>query len=409
MRVLWFLAAVACAPRTLVLDERLPALRLQALSAQVDRAEASSWTLQEALASARVHSPWLVAGRHWATAAEEGVAAARTVDNPQLRFGLNDLGSTVVGPTVELDLRIPLTNPAIVSARVRAARAEAAAATSDADALQALVEAEVTDLYLAVAAQPAQRALWDRLIAGRRALAERAERGRALGLATAVDAVRAQRAVTEAVADAEGWAAEVALEREALCAHLGVPAGSDLDLAPVDLAPVSDLEIEAALARRPDVRAALARVEAARSARAEASATAWPWVDFVQIGLNAPDGEPVEPQVQVAVRVPIWSLGRGEVRAAKAEEAARLAELDAVVLQTAQLVAVAQAAVEASERVVTEADGAVRRVRQALQSTQAPELVVELQLEEVRAEMALQQATLAAARARAALAAALGW
>jgi outer membrane protein TolC len=408
MRLLWCCCLLGCGARSVVLDEALPAQRWRALSVVSEAAPAGGWTLDEVLRTARSRSPWLAVGQHLADAADAEVVAAHAAENPQLRVQASDLNARTALPSYQTSLRVPVPNPAVLSAAVRAARAAAMAADADALTEVALLEAEVVYLYLGVAAQPVQRALWDELIAAHEAQVQTAERRRTLGLGTALDVLQAQRELGEAEADRVAWQGEARVEQDALALHLGLPAGGGLEVAPVVWPRLDEQEIEAALARRPDVRAALARVEQAVAGKAEAAAAPWPWLDFVQAGVRVPGDAGPEGSVQVAVRVPLWSFGTGAVRAARATEAASRAELDAVVLQTAQEVRLAGASLAGAERAHELAQRALADVQAAVAEARAPDQLEWLTRLAVEARLSEAAAALEVQRAVAGLRAALG-
>ncbi len=167
-----------------------------------------------------------------------------------------------------------------LDARTRAARAEVLASREAVLALYLSLSAETADLYYLLVEQRAQMALVDRTIASFEDALDRVERRYRAGLVPALDVYQARQNLAAARAVRPPLEAAEARARHALAVLLGRfpdPAvGGDRAALPAP-PPVPPVGVPASLVtRRPDVRAALARLEAQDARVAAAVADRFP-------------------------------------------------------------------------------------------------------------------------------------
>ena len=238
----------------------------QALAAPAGARADAPFTLSEALQRAETHAPRIRAARARATAAAEAAVATRGWRPPTLDLSIENLGPQ----DLQHDGFVWVTQPLDIGAR-RSTRLAAAGATRDAlsrevDVQRYAVTVDVVGAYLAV-------------VRGRQAVALLATHAAEIG--EAVDLVR--RRVEEGVApegDLRKLEAERArvgvtrmrqeLELRQQAQFLGMLTGEDVatlaERVVVPLAvPVGRPELSAAVEQRPDVRAAVARLEERRT------------------------------------------------------------------------------------------------------------------------------------------------
>lgn len=256
--------AVACLGACLLAST--PGAAQSLPEARPGRADAPTLTLREALARAQAQAPRIRAARARADAAAEAVQASRAWRGPTLDLSIENLGPQ----DLQHDGFVWVTQPLDIGPR-RRTRIAAAGATRDAlarelDVQRHDVAIEVVQTYLAV-------------VRGRQAVALLATHAADIG--QAVDLLR--RRVAEGVApegdlrklEAERARVGVSRMRQELelrqqALHLGVLTGEDgaevadrvVEPGPV---PVEAPALAEAVARRPDVRAAAARLDERRT------------------------------------------------------------------------------------------------------------------------------------------------
>lgn len=152
---------------------------------------------------------------------------------------------------------------------VEAAKAETAASVEDSRAVQVSVLGEVARSYIDLRGSQARRRIVQETLATERELLILAGQRRQAGLSSDIDVVRAAAEVSSAEAQLPLIDAQITVDINALCKLLALEPGalrSQLDLAPSPplTPPLAPLGLPADLARRrPDIRAAEARLHAA--------------------------------------------------------------------------------------------------------------------------------------------------
>ncbi|MFO1394343.1 MAG: efflux transporter outer membrane subunit [Steroidobacteraceae bacterium] len=221
---------------------------------------------------------------------------------------------------------------------IEQASSSARASALDADAASLAVSGAVTQTYVDLARTIALEAVATDAVADRDRLVELTSRRVRAGLDgdTELESARAQRALA-------GVALEQArlghtLATHALAALTGRSAAAAVELAPPSpelgrALVLPDVLPADLLAHRPDVAAALARVDAARAGRAAAKAAFYPNINligfagFTAVGLDSlPKGDSQTWTLGPAIHLPVFDAGR-----LKAEHAKSTAELDAAV------------------------------------------------------------------------------
>ncbi len=166
----------------------------------------------------------------------------------------------------------------------RAAKLDYAASKQEVQAMLLSLSARLADVYFLVTEQRAQVALADQLISSFGDTTERVERRYQLGLAEAVDLYQSRQSLSAAKASRHMYEASLAVAEHALSVLLGrYPEQNSNNLlavlpAPPELFPVgipADL-----ISRRPDLEAALRRVESADQRVAAAIADRFPSISL---------------------------------------------------------------------------------------------------------------------------------
>ncbi len=171
-----------------------------------------------------------------------------------------------------------------LAARTRAAQLDYAAGQEDLQTLYLGLSARLAELYFLAVEQRAQIALNDQLVASFDDTAERVERRYRLGLAPAIDMYQSRQSQTGARAVRYLYEARLAEAEHALSVLLGryPEQNKNGSLADLPTAPkLSEVGIPADLMNnRPDLRAALTRVEAADERVAAAIADRFPSISL---------------------------------------------------------------------------------------------------------------------------------
>lgn len=288
---------------------------------------AAALTLADALARARAQAPQLRAASARATAAAEAADATRAWRAPTLDLSVENLGPQ----DLEHDGFVWFTQPLDIGAR-RTTRIAAAHATRDAlsrevDLQRHLLDAEVVQVYLAVARG---RQAVDLLTTHAQDIGEAVEllrRRVAEGVAPEGDLRKLE--AERARVGLSRMRTELELRQQAL--HLAVLTGED----PTTLAdrvgvppapPLATVDVATAVERRPDVRAAVARLEERRTAAAAERALGGTAVAAMggykrTAGLHTGTAG-------ISIDLPIGARNRPARLRAAAEETAAAAELE---------------------------------------------------------------------------------
>ncbi len=350
-------AAAAPAPSP---PEALAELDRRATAA---RPQAPEGTLgpEEAVTLALLLNPDLRAERRAAGVAEGEVVTAGLLPNPDLDVSLarvQGVGGGIANGTIEAALRLFPPRPGERGARVAAAQAGLEESRAGVEAAERDLAARVRE------AHAGWRAAEERLrlagiaresAASLRAWAEgRARAGAASRLETlltASDAAAAARDEREARSAVEA-------AREEVCGLLGLPPGTPLRPAPPapgagDPPPPEgaalDPLVAAALAARPEVRVARARLDRAEQELRLARLLRWPWPSLGPV-FERDEGKSDRFGAGAGIALPLFDRAQGEVASREAaRDAAREAYLARVHAVRAE-VAAALRALLAAER-----------------------------------------------------------
>ncbi|MDC0722432.1 TolC family protein [Nannocystis bainbridge] len=313
-------------------------------------------TLEQAYALALANNPELAVVEARAEVAATEVFAARQIENPSVRVsnvGVDDSAPGRLG--FNLGLRAPIPRPGSVRARVEGARHAAAGAQDAATAARRQLRARVQRLFARLAWLTADLEEVAQAVAlceeRRRQLQARVARA----VATDVALAMAEVARAEATDEVRKLRGELARTEAELARVVGPgPAfrvrvdRAQLDIADMVLDPTA--LTEQALRSRPELRAAQTRVGQARSAISLARVAAAPWISWAQVNYFFGPG-PATPSsfgVGFAVDVPLFSLNRGKIKAAKAtirqRQVEERAEVAAIAGEVAEAIARAQRA-----------------------------------------------------------------
>jgi len=254
-------------------------------------------------------------------------------------FTLPDV-PTVIGPFGLFDARLLVSTP-LFDARalggLQSGRAEVRAGEASIDDVREAVVLAVGTLYLQVEAEAARVESAKAQVATAEALVALADDQRTAGVVAGIDVIRQQ--VQLQSARARLITAENAFDKRklSLARAIGLPAGQAYTLADTtEFSPAPAITIEAAVLEaelhRHDLRAAKARVDAARAALQAESAGALPTLHLdADIGVLGPRASDVDRTHSVAavVRVPIFEGGntRARVQRSDADLREREAEL----------------------------------------------------------------------------------
>jgi len=299
-------------------------------------------------------------------------------------FGFSFPGvPTVIGPFGVFDARLSMSTP-LFDARalggVRSVKAQVRAAEADVQEIRETVVLAVGNLYLQAEADAARVDSARAQVVTAETLVQLAVDQKTAGLVAGIDVVRQQ--VQLQSAKARLIVAENAFEKRklSLARAIGLPAGQAFALtdAPTFVpAPVITLDdaVAVAAANREDLKAAQARVEAARAARDAEAAGTLPSVHLdADVGALGPHVSNVDRTYAIAanVRVPIFD-GRNtkaRVQHADAELRSREAELADLAGGLRYDVETAMLDVKAADAAVAVADSARTLSRQELEQAQ---------------------------------------
>ena len=237
---------------------------------------------------------------------------------------------TVIGPFALFDSRIAVSTP-LFDARalggVRAVKAEIRAGEADYKDIRETVVLAVGNLYLQTEADAARVESATAQVATAEALVRLAEDQKAAGLIAGIDVVRQQ--VQLQSARSRLIVAQNAFEKRklSLARAIGLPAGQEFSLSdrttfsPAPPMPIDDA-VAIAAANREDLKAAQARVDAARAARDAEAAGHLPSLhldaDVGAIGSRPSDLDRTY-SVAAVVRVPVFDGGATRAKVLRAD------------------------------------------------------------------------------------------
>jgi outer membrane protein TolC len=290
---------------------------------------------------------------------------------------------TVIGPFGVFDSRIAMSSP-IVDARafggVKAVKAEVRAAEADLKDIRETVVLAVGNLYLQAEADAARVDSAKAQVATAEALVRLAEDQKGAGLVAGIDVVRQQVQLQDA--RARLIVAENAFEKHrlSLARAIGLPAGQQFSLSdrtaftPAPALTIDDA-VATATANREDLKAAQARVDAARATRSAEAAGHLPSLHLdADIGAIGPRASDLERTYSVAavVKVPVFDGGATRAKVQRAETDLHIREAELADLQNGLRFDVEAALldVKAAEAGVSVSDSARTLARQELDQAQ---------------------------------------
>lgn len=305
-------------------------------------------TMEEAVARALAVGPRVAVARADSAAARAAVVTARAYPNPAVA-----LDYTEDPPRRHVLLEQPLELPWVRSARIGAARSEAASAAYTLAAERAAVRYVVQAAYARAAAAAEVRRLSERNARDGAELLRIARERQRAGDASELDVALAAVTAGQLASAALGDSAEAELALLDLQALIGLPADRvEISLAdslataptaaPPPVAPARPLRVAAA---EQELLSQRSQVSLARRSRVPAPS--------VRVGFD--QGEPggddrVLPAVGISLPLPLFDRGRGAV----AEAQARAARAEAALAQAERESAVARAAAERQRAVARE-------------------------------------------------------
>lgn len=309
--------------------------------------------LERLIATAVARNPGLAgalarvrAAREQATVANAGTSPQVTLDGYEYRerFSENYIfpppygGGTYWEGRLGFNLNWHLDFWGRQEALVRQARLGADAAALDASSAELLLSSAVAQAYVEWVRAQRLEAVALRAQQQRQAVLDLTQQRVGAGLDTQVELRAAESNVEQSAVDIEQARLAATLARNALAALTGAGSTATQALDPPALDLEAALPLPAALpadllARRPDLRAAAARIQAATAGREVAHANFYPNVDLVAFGGIAAiglqemfQGDSHQWTVGPAIHLPIFDAGR-----LKAEYRRSGAELDAAI------------------------------------------------------------------------------
>lgn len=281
----------------------------------------------------------VLAARAEVAAAE--VAAAKQLDNPQLRLTNFSMEDAIAGaPGVNVGMRVPIPRPGTIRARVQGAERAADAQQSLTDDARRQLRARIYKLFARMAKLNLELEHVHQAAALRASRRDQVSARVQQSVATRLDAALAEVAHAEAVDETARLRDELAAVQAELeqLAGAATPLRFHVDPGELQLRDRAldlDALTEQAIAARPELRTAQDGVGRAEADVYLARSKAWPWFDWAQLQYRAGPGSTAASfGFGVALTLPIFSLNRGEVRAKKAvlrqrelEERARIAAI----------------------------------------------------------------------------------
>lgn len=324
----------------------------------------SELTVDAAITIAKDRSAKLVELKARADQAKAQVGVAASLQNPELQVQGLRLDQILDGqPRERTTVKVPLPRPGEVDARIAAAQADEATATAALRAAELEIEADVRWLFDDVLLLDAQIKAADAVVAARDAVAVQMKARLDAQQATALDETMAAITAAEAVEDRVALAALRSASRARLFVQLGMPADADVKIvgAPPETWPPPPLPeerplIELALQRRPEIEAAIAKMDSADARTYAEQVKRWPWLTFVELGYavgpNVKEG--LGFTFQAGVELPIFNTNSKGVAAAEAGQRAAKANLANAVQTVSRDVRVRREAARVAEQQVTE-------------------------------------------------------
>ena len=280
--------------------------------------------------AALARNPALRARRRSLGIAEAEAAAAGLLENPELEADIRKVSG--VGTAIEAALPILIPRPGERAAREASGQAGLDEARALLEAAERDLVAEVRSAHAGWAAAreaarlaAAARESADRLADWTRGRAERGAAPRHDALLASSDAAAAARDLADAAVAADAARDEVAR-------LLGLAPGTVLEPAPRAGAapaapPEGDALLRGAVERRPEVRAARARLDRAEQELRVARLGRWPWPVVGPSYERDADGERGV-GITVGISLPIFDSGAARVRAREAARDAAREEYD---------------------------------------------------------------------------------
>lgn len=319
----------------------------------------------QAYALALARNPDLAVAEAEADVAEAEIAAARQLDNPQLRVTNFQIDEASRRPGFNLGLRAPIPRPGSLHARVQAAKSTATGAQARADAARRQLRSRIDRLYARLALLTADLDELTRAgeLAGQRLDQLRARVERAV--ATRIDLSLAVVDHAELIDEASRVRGEKARTEAELTAVVAPGATLRYQVAAADLAAADvprdrDALIDRAVASRPEPRGRQSATDAAEAEVYLARNEVWPWLSWAQINysINPTTAGTGTSSVAyanafgfaVALDLPLLSWNRGKIKAARARARQASMEERAAVAAVAAEVEAALARVEAADR-----------------------------------------------------------
>ena len=333
--------------------------------------------------------PRLAVGEYQVDAARGGVDAAGAVPNPILEGTVGQARPRVgAGAGIEwgLSVTLPLDWIAQRGTRIDAAEAEVDVAMAESVALRRDVLLELRVLFWSLAHEQASVATLEALEAQTSALVRTVQRRVEKGETRPVEAIRVEIEAEKVMSELEAARTSLFARQAELALWLGAPAGKTLvAVAALDALPFA-VDRDTALAKARTTHPALAVAQArTRSLEAEVGIEHRARVpSFSLTGFAAFELDQRAYGVGIAVDLPVWNWNTGRIEKAEASLAAgkKLAEVTALEVEAA--VIVAQAACRAS--VVTAArfrDNVVPRSETAASMSEKTYQIGEARLLEV--------------------------
>lgn len=290
-------------------------------------AQAAPLDLDAAVQQAMTQSPDVLRRQAEVAAASDRIDAAGQFANPQLRLGVDVPDGDPSDARVEGALRFRFDHPATRMAAKAEARRDRAELRGDLSEARRTVDLEIRLLYVDHAFLSSSLAVErERLVLLQRGVTV-LEEAVALGRATTIDARRARIKVTRTQAAVR----RMQREQRHLEAKIRDSVGADptatirSQLARPGTVP-SDVElVRHALASDPTLLSQASALEESNALVRSAKAQAIPWVDFLQVGRTFPSRiRPGGYEFVAGVTLPLFSLNRRGIKAAKSERAARV-------------------------------------------------------------------------------------
>jgi outer membrane protein TolC len=342
-------------------------------SARADEGEAlpSPLRLDQVIELARARRPEITAARARARAAGERPAIVSALDDPTLTAAIDHLPFKLDGANAALRIQQAFPLSRIRGHRKRAAEAAAAGARAEAERTGLDVELEAANAFLVLQ----ERRGMLRVLTEQRRLADQFVRAAiaryAAGTGVQADALRAEIEVarldgTLRAAAAEVSAAEAMLNRS-LARRADLPVPELASVAALAVPPDAATVRQAALDRRPELKAGRFEIE---RARAEVSVMRSMYAPMMMVGTGPAYVMTEGPgwMVMVGLSLPIWrSRLRAGVNEAQAMADMARADLDATrYMVEGDAVAMRAEVVAARERFLALRDRVVPRAQQAI-------------------------------------------